>query len=249
EPVDINEALKKASPRIKAIPSLRDRTSNHGFNPNVPHIADNSNTQFAILAVWVASRHGVPLERTIAMLVKRFRTSQDGQGRWGYHYSRPGNSAGSSPAMTVAGLLALGAGHGMTAEVRGNMPNLGGVQDNAIRAGFEALAPHIGQPLGSGPRSTGNDNTINLYFLWSIERVAVMYNLTKIGDKDWYHDWAMQLAERQAADGSWNVGGFHQTNPILDTSLAMLFLRRANLAKDLSKKLENLIDVKGLGSK
>jgi hypothetical protein len=129
------------------------------------------------------------------------------------------------------------------------VPSLGGVQDNAIRAGFEALAPHIGQPLGSGPGAIGNSNTVNLYFLWSIERVAVMYNLTKIGDKDWYRDWALALAQRQQADGSWNLGGFHQANPMLDTSLAMLFLRRANLAKDLSKKLDNLIDVKGLGSK
>jgi hypothetical protein len=249
EPVDINKALEKASPRIKQIPSLKDRNGNHGFVPrNVG--SDNSNTQFAILAVWVASRHGVPLERTVAMLVKRFRTSQDGQGRWGYHYTRPpATAADSSPTMTVAGLLGLGAGHGMTAEARGNVSSLGGVQDSAIRAGFEALAPHIGQPLGSGPGAIGNSNTINLYFLWSIERVAVMYNLTKIGDKDWYRDWALALAGRQQGDGSWNVGGFHQTNPVLDTALALLFLRRANLAKDLSKKLENLIDVKGLGSK
>jgi hypothetical protein len=246
EAVDITKAVEKASPRIKAIPSLKDRIGNHGFVA-APQGTDNSNTQFAILAVWVASRHGVPLERTVAMLVKRFRTSQDGQGKWGYQYHRPGNSAGSSPAMTVAGLLALGAGHGMTAEARGNAPNLGGIQDNAIRAGFQALAPHMGQPLRSGPGSTGNSNTINLYFLWSIERVAVMYNLTQIGDKDWYAPWAKELAACQQADGSWNVGGFHQANPILDTSLALLFLRRANLAKDLSKKLENLIDAKDLG--
>ena len=249
EPVDINKAMEKASPRLKAIPSLKDRNGNHGFVPAAQG-SDNSNTQFAILAVWVASRHGVPLERTVAMLVKRFRTSQDGHGRWGYHYARsPKNITDSSPTMTVAGLLGLGAGHGMTAEARGNQSDLGGVQDGAIRAGFEALAPHIGKPLKSGPGSIGNSNTVNLYFLWSVERVAVMYNLTKIGDQDWYHDWALALAACQQGDGSWNVGGFHQTNPILDTSLALLFLRRANLAKDLSQKLDKLIDVKGLGSK
>ena len=32
----------------------------------------------------------------------------------------------------------------------------------------------------------------NLYALWSIERVAVLYNLETIADKDWYR-WASQL--------------------------------------------------------
>ncbi len=35
----------------------------------------------------------------------------------------------------------------------------------------------------------------------------------------------------------------------MDTCFALLFLKRANLAKDLSKKLELIIDVKDLGNK
>jgi hypothetical protein len=246
-PADINKELEKASARVKNIASLKDSVGNHGFLAS-PQGSDNSNTQFAILAVWVSGRHGVPLERTLAMLVKRFRTSQDAGGRWGYSYTRPGNSVSSSPSMTVAGLLGLGAGYGMTADVRGNKADQGGVQDPAIRDAFQSLARDVGQPLGTGPGGIGHNHAINMYFLWSIERVGVMYNLTKIGDKDWYKDWALELADKQAADGSWNVGGFHNTNPVLDTSLALLFLHRANLAKDLSKKLE-YIDVKGFGSK
>src|SRR5207253_1493547 len=43
---------------------------------------DNSNTQFALLGVWAAGRHGVPMERTLALLVKRFRKSQNEDGSW-----------------------------------------------------------------------------------------------------------------------------------------------------------------------
>ena len=41
---------------------------------------DNSNTQFAILALWAARRHDVPLSRTLQLMVRRFETSQ--QRRW-----------------------------------------------------------------------------------------------------------------------------------------------------------------------
>ena len=34
-------------------------------------ITDNSNTQFAILGIWAAGRHAVPMEKTLALLVKR----------------------------------------------------------------------------------------------------------------------------------------------------------------------------------
>src|SRR5262249_39207659 len=47
--------------------------------------SDNSNTQFAILALWVAQRHGVPMERTLKLMVQRFRQSQNADGSWGYH--------------------------------------------------------------------------------------------------------------------------------------------------------------------
>src|SRR5262249_10052952 len=37
----------------------------------------NSNTQFATLALWVARRHGVPIDRSLRLIVRRFRTSQN----------------------------------------------------------------------------------------------------------------------------------------------------------------------------
>ena len=37
---------------------------------------DNSNTQFALLALWAAQRYDVPMERTLRLLVQRFQLSQ-----------------------------------------------------------------------------------------------------------------------------------------------------------------------------
>jgi hypothetical protein len=77
----------------------------------------------------------------------------------------------------------------------------------------------------------------NLYFLWSVERVAVLYDLQTIGGKDWYRWGAEILVANQGPHGNWANGGYHGASPVLDTSLALLFLKRANLAKDLTNKL------------
>jgi hypothetical protein len=74
------------------------------------------------------------------------------------------------------------------------------------------------------------------YFLWSMERAAVAYGLDKIGGKSWYTWGADFLVTDQEKDGSWQ--GVHGSYGA-DTCFALLFLRRADLAKDLSASLKN----------
>src|SRR5262249_32284350 len=88
--------------KVKGIPSLHDPARGYLADWDV---SDNSNTQFAILAVWVASRHGVPTERALEHIARRFRVSQRADGAWGYSFGRP--SGEGSDAMTGAGLLGL----------------------------------------------------------------------------------------------------------------------------------------------
>lgn len=188
---------------------------------------DNSNTQFAILALWAASRHDVPMTRTMRLVVRRFQTSQNADGGWGYHY-RFGGGAPEGPAMTCVGLLGLAVGHALMEQ-----PAALDKVDPAILKGFVALTKHVGVAVEGGqvPKMA------NLYLLWSIERVAVLYDLPTIGDKDWYR-WAAQvLVTHQQEGGCWTDGGYHGAHPVLDTSLALLVLKRANLARDLADRL------------
>jgi hypothetical protein len=78
----------------------------------------------------------------------------------------------------------------------------------------------------------------NLYFLWSLERVGVLYDLPLIGDKDWYRWGAEILVANQQPQGSWTNGGYAGAEPPIDTSLALLFLKRAILVQHLGKKLK-----------
>lgn len=214
------------------------------------HPGDNSNTQFATLALWVGRRHGLPVDRAVVRLDGRFRTSQNADGGWGYVPSlgRRGG-VGSTPAMTCAGLLGLAVAHGAAQEAvlrtdpksreAKPAPRIlrDPARDPAVRAGLLALGTVLGQPGVRGSFLTPRPGS-QYYFLWSLERVAVAYGLKTIGKKDWYAWGADILVADQADDGGWK-GSYSQGG--CDTCFALLFLRKANLARDLSASLKGKV--------
>ena len=65
--------------------------------------------------------------------------------------------------------------------------------------------------------------------------MSVAYGIDNIGKTDWY-DWGSSiLVANQGADGGWDNGEF-RNGP--DTCFALLFLKRANLAQDLTRALK-----------
>jgi hypothetical protein len=73
----------------------------------------------------------------------------------------------------------------------------------------------------------------DLYFLWSLERMAVLYDWRKVAGVDWYQWGSTLLLSAQNDDGSWS--DYFPGMP--DTCFALLFLRRANVARDLTSEL------------
>jgi hypothetical protein len=217
---------------LKRLPALRVRPWPKEEEP-LAEESDNSNTQFAILGLW-AARRAVPLDRTLALIVKRFRTSQLATGGWQYRYTYlvgvKNNWVGTA-TMTCAGLLGLAVGHGLAEQDIKSVP---AVEDPAVQKALKALSTAIGRP----PRRRKGQVRYNLYLLWSVERVAVLYRLKKIGGKPWY-TWGVDiLLKHQDDDGSWWCGnGYEGSDPTIDTCLALLFLKRVNLVRDLSSKL------------
>jgi hypothetical protein len=223
-------------PRLRHLPVFQDPRllvlqdpQNRLLQP-LQATTDNSNTQFAILALWAAQRHDVPLKRSLHLMVHRFQTSQNQNGSWDYRYTLGGGNR-EGPAMTAVGLLGLAVGHGLAAPGQGAERKP--VLDPAILNGFVALNRHLGKPLGRWQ----NVPQVNLYLLWSIERVAVLYNLPDIAGKDWYRWGAEMLVANQDPLGHWRNGGYPGANPVVDTCLALLFLKRANLSRDLTDRL------------
>jgi hypothetical protein len=233
------ELIKRGAPLGPAAP---------GFAPAaaVMGMGDNSNTQFAAIALWTGRRHGLPVEAALTRLDRRFRRTQLEDGGWMYMPSfQPAGplpaGMGSTATMTCAGLLALAIVDGATLELAkerkpdAKPPDVG--KDPHLLKGLQAIGAVIGNPIevprpGGAPVQVGGRT---YYFLWSLERVAVALDLDTIGKKDWYGWGAEILLASQGADGSWQ-GEYGACGA--DTCFALLFLRRANLTRDLTRHLK-----------
>jgi hypothetical protein len=234
-------AIQNASDRIKNMPVWNYKPGQDLSNAPRPGWEDNSLTQFAILALWKVRRHGVNPDRALAMAEGRFRSLQNATtGTWGYADAGRGQANTRLHSMTCAGLLGLAVGRGVsTAKVTEKGKSL--AEDPAVKKAMAYLADNlVGRPAlrtapGSGASSILKaDAWGDLYCMWSLERVAMIFNTRKIGDKEWY-PWGVEvLLPTQNADGQWS-----ESFPgVVDTSFALLFLKRVNLAKDLTSKLQ-----------
>jgi hypothetical protein len=204
-----------------------------------PGAGDHSNTQFATLALWAARRHGIPAECAVLATYQHFVAGQQADGGWPYTI---GNS---TPSMTCAGLLGLAVGHGA-------LPPAAIGEDNAklespqIDRALEYLSNAVGTPATD---ARARPPVPNLYLLWSIERVAMLYDLKTIGGKDWYGWGAQALLANQFPDGHFSGGGYQGSSAHLDTSFALLFLKRSNLVADLTENLRLHMVIRDPGAK
>lgn len=243
---------------------------------------DNSLAQFAVLALWAAHKHDVPVAQAILIEEKRLRDQQNDDGSWDY-----GPGMRGTPAMTCSGLIGLAAAAGIRAEVAESnpsvaMPTRRVLDDPAVKRGLtylgDTLEPRddwkrwreLGEQLTAAGRldtpearrkalddvhrqrkefladmkkkgvffTREDKNPEVLYFLWSLERTAVIYGLDRFGDCDWY-DWGRRsILARQKPDGHWR----DQYPTVPDTCFALLFLRRSNLVQDLSARVQRARD-------
>jgi hypothetical protein len=196
--------------------AARRRQANFGAYQGNGLGGDNSNTQFAILALWIARRHGVPVEHPLALTEWRFRSTQGDDGGWSYSGDR---GDASSPAMTCAGLLGLAVGHGSAKARQQQAPDIR-VDRQVTRA-----KSYLARQLAQERRIPSF-----MYFVWSLERVGVAYGFDDLNGTRWY-DWgAALLLASQQGDGSWSS----DHGALVGTAFALLFLRKANLVTDLT---------------
>ena len=200
---------------------------------------DNSNTQFAVLALWAAQRHDLPVEPSLVLVDKYFRDTQAPAGSWGYAAGSPSWKS----SMTCAGLLALAVGRGIVHKADASRAP---ARDDAVEKGFRYLTQTIDNPNAprGGNRLIHADSHGDLYYLWSLERVAMVYDLKTIGGKDWYA-WASKvIVAAQQTDGSWQDAF---PGPA-DTCFALLVLKKVNVAQDLTTYVKKAINIKEVES-
>lgn len=195
---------------------------------------DNSNTQFVMLALWVAQRYDLPLRPTFDLLVERFERTQRADGWWPYHVN-----IGPSRSMICVGLLGLAIGRGLKLPM--SLKDRAEAEDLRVLKGLVALYQEVGTPTGQMEKAILNQDP---YFLWSVERVGMLYNLPTLADKEWYRWMAEILVTNQRSEGDWNDAPYntkdvslHGYGSSLNTAFALLILKRSHPMKELTPKL------------
>jgi hypothetical protein len=198
---------------------------------------DNSNSQFALLALYEAERAGVSAsDRTWRLAKAYWEKCQNVDGSWSYEIT--GTQAASSGSMTCAGITSLAIAadrvQASNARVAGDqieccLPNDGKDADR-IELGLQWLGRHYSVAHNPG---TGQ---YLLYYLYGLERVGRLTArrflplVPRPGqpDKaDWYREGAEQLVRSQdSLSGFWTGVGHAEDKPLIGTSFSLLFLSK-----------------------
>jgi hypothetical protein len=194
-----------------------------------PDNGDNSNSQYAALGLRACYDAGVTLPEGVVLLaVKWWRDSQFKDPKKdekkavasgpavsgkveGWNYKDEAAQPDKPPyhAMTAGGVGAL--------VIYDYMLDRRWKDDSFVKAGVNWLTVHY------------QIQAWNTYYLYGLERAAILFGTEKIGDHFWYAEGAGALVDAQHEDGSWgkDTDWFNTT---WDTCFSVLFLRRATRA-------------------
>ncbi len=183
-----------------------------------PAEGDNSNSQYAALGLRACYDAGVLVpEDTVLRAIKYWRESQhfdEGNGgeyaAKGWSYVGPAKDPKPYHAMTAGGVSSL--------TIYDYILGREWKKTTPTKAGINWIA-----------RSWSVNQ--NLYYLYAMERAAVLYGLEKFGRYPWYPLGAQFILETQDASGAWVFHGWDKTDDAawntFDTCFAILFLKRA----------------------
>ena len=202
-------------------------------------IGDHSNTQFAILGLRDAVHAGVSVSpKTWKLSRDHWMATQTSDGGWGYSATRGGGASGS---MTVAGIASMLITSSMLRYERdfdkdGNPICCGTLEQSMEQKSLDRGIAWMERRFAIG-RNTGAKAWL-LYYLYGLERAGRLSGRRFFGDHDWYREGAEFLVDRQSKrSGEWQGNGAMERNPVIGTSLALLFLSKG-LAPVLMNKLE-----------
>ncbi len=187
---------------------------------------DNSNTQFAILALAAARVQGIsvpkePFERCHAFLLR----SQNEDGGYGYSEKQRSKSYGS---MTAGGAMALRLCLAALKRTRVTDPKLDDAKE--VRKALDWMGERFdpGKNVGAAAafgskKGRRGDSFWRHYWLWSVERACSVTGVAKLGDHDWYASGAHWLLDKQHKGGEWR----DPETGLRATCFALLFFRRS----------------------
>lgn len=209
--------------------------------------ADNSNSQFAVLALYEAEQVGVAIDESVWKRAENYwLRMQNDDGSWGYRASTlnpEGFPSGyGTGSMTCAGIAALAMTSGVREAARARVEGddfvcCQDVEDEIavrISSGLNWLGKHFSARTNPG-RAAGTD-TYFFYYLYGLERIGRLTANRFVGRSDWYREGADALLRRKGAFSQfWNAQKDLAGNNCVSTSFALLFLSKGRWPVLVSK--------------
>ena len=199
---------------------LRDAGSPHRGGWAYPGMGngDNSNSQFALLALYEAERAGVPVQNeTWRLALNYWKSAQNPDGSFGYYNLAGKVESPGSGSMTCAGIASLVIASGRIsagdAQADGDQIHCCGSQqgdDSAERV--ERALQWLGRPdvftVQQNPH--GQQSLWHLYFLYGVARIGRLTARRFIGAHDWYREGAALAGQPRRATTWRRLAGARQ---------------------------------------
>lgn len=190
---------------------------------------DNSNTQFAVLALHEAERAGAKVDpATWRRAADYWSKCQNPDGSWGYQAGWKEGLASMTCAGIGATVICAGRVNPPNADVTNGLVRCCQPQeeDDSLERALGWLGRNFSVRRNPGRRGSGG-NVWHYYYLYGLERVGRLTARRMIGDHDWYREGAEFLVRQQDPFNHYWIGSGHsEDNPHIVTSYALLFLSK-----------------------
>ena len=185
-----------------------------------PAYSDNSNTQYALLALDAAVRlEGKVSQGEWADAGEALLGRQRSDGGWAYQSRRE-----STAAMTAASVASVQLCLNHIAP-KGKGKKVHSRLEEARTSGLAWLAKHASVGENTMLGKADEDRTKwQLYWLYALERVGSFLDIAKVGELEWYRKGSQALLKEQEESGRWTAGYLAEVN----TCFALLFLRQGS---------------------
>jgi len=171
---------------------------------------DHSITQYGMLGLWQAAQRGLHVpQRHWERWVEHFIDSQHEDGGWAYGADEKDWATGS---MTTAGLTALYVGQQELHRTRRS-------PEPKITAAINKGRLWLDQRYAGITNPNARTGENNYYFLYGIERVALVSGLRYLNGQDWFQSGAAHIIRAEEGHGSIR-------NNFIDTAFSLMFLAR-----------------------
>jgi hypothetical protein len=188
---------------------------------------DNSNSQFAVLALYDAQRVGVEVSRNTWELARDYWTrTQNDDGSWGYVPMDSGTGS-----MTCAGIGGLAVCSAALESGDATVENGTVVccRPHQVDERLDHAIDWLGERFAvtHNPRPAGGGQSCLYYYLYGLERAGRLTARRFIGKHDWYREGAEVLIhEQDSLSHFWKGNWYAERIPTISTAMALLFLSK-----------------------